>query len=321
MEAKKIKKIAVLGAGVIGNSWTANFIWKGYPVNLWLFSSDEEITAKQAIQEHLDGLAINGIVKNDQIPKMMKLVNFITSLEFAVKDVQLIIEAIIEDLAIKQQFLAEIDKYANPDTIYASSTSYKLISDISKFSKFSERCIGAHPYNPPHLIPLVEITIPEGESGSEKTAEVAAKFFESINKVPIILKKDVSGFIGNQIQSAVGTACGELIMNGVCTPEDIDKAMTFGPGLRWAIVGPYLVGQLGGGEGGIKGLTLHIGKANLEDPTEQAIKELEFYANFIQGEVNKEMANRSREFGSDNETLRKFRDKVLITLLKEHKKI
>ncbi len=321
MEAKKIKKIAVLGAGVIGNSWTANFIWKGYPVNLWLFSSDEEITAKQAIQEHLDGLAINGIVKNDQIPKMMKLVNFITSLEFAVKDVQLIIEAIIEDLAIKQQFLAEIDKYANPDTIYASSTSYKLISDISKFSEFSERCIGAHPYNPPHLIPLVEITIPEGERGSEKTAEVAAKFFESINKVPIILKKDVSGFIGNQIQSAVGTACGELIMNGVCTPEDIDKAMTFGPGLRWAIVGPYLVGQLGGGEGGIKGLTLHIGKANLEDPTEQAIKELEFYANFIQGEVNKEMANRSREFGSDNETLRKFRDKVLITLLKEHKKI
>lgn len=321
MEAKNIKKIAVLGAGVIGTSWVANFIWKGYPVNLWLYSADEETAVKQAIQGHLEGLAINGIFKKEEIPKMMKLINFTTSLEIAVKDVQLIIEAIIEDLTIKQQFLAEIDNYANTEAIYASSTSYKLISDIAEFSKFSKRCIGAHPYNPPHLIPLVEITIPEGERGLKKTAEIAAEFFESINKVPVILKKDVPGFIANQIQSAVSTKCGELITNGVCTAEDIDKAVSFGPGLRWAIVGPYLVAQLGGGDGGIKGITLHIGKANLEDPNEQAIKELEFYAEFIQGEVNKEMANRSPEFGNDNVSLRQFRDKVLIKLLKEHHKI
>jgi len=321
MEAKNIKKIAVLGAGVIGNSWTANFIWKGYPVNLWLYSADEETTAKLAIQGHLTGLALNGIFEEEEIPKMMKLINFTTSLENAVKDVQLIIEAIIEDLTIKQKFLVEIDKYANPEAIYASSTSYKLISDIVEFSQFSKRCIGAHPYNPPHLIPLVEITIPEGEKGSITTAEIAADFFESINKVPVILKKDVSGFIANQIQRAISTKCGELLAEGVCTAEDIDKAVSFGPGLRWAIVGPYLVAQLGGGEGGIKGLTLHIGKANLEDPNEQAIKELEFYANFIQGEVDKEMANRPPEFGNDNETLRQFRDKLLIKLLKEHKKI
>ena len=321
MEARDIKKIAVLGAGVIGSSWTTNFIWKGFPVNLWLYSADEEVKVKQEIKKNLESLAENGVIDKEDISNMMKSVNYTTSLELALNDVQLIIEAIIEDLSVKQKFLTEIDKYANEEAIYASSTSYKLITDITKFTQFSKRCIGAHPYNPPHLIPLVEITIPEGEKGSPETARIAANFFEIINKVPVILNKDVPGFIANQIQSAVSTKCGELLQEGVCTAEDIDKAVSFGPGLRWATMGPYLIYQLGGGEGGIKGLTLHIGKANLEDKSEQAIKELEIYADFIQGEVDKELANRAPEFGNDNESLRKFRDKMIIKILKGHKKI
>ncbi|MFX1427710.1 MAG: 3-hydroxyacyl-CoA dehydrogenase family protein [Promethearchaeota archaeon] len=321
MEAKDIKKIAILGAGVIGNSWATNFIWKEYPVNLWLYSADEEATAKKEIQINLEGLAENEIIMKEDILNMMNLITFTNSLEIALKDVQLIVEAIIEDLSIKQNILAEVDKYANEEAIYASSTSYNLISDITKFTQISKRCIGAHPYNPPHLIPLVEITIPEGERGSQKTARIAADFFESINKVPVILKKDVSGFIANQIQSAVSTKCRELLEDDVCTAEDIDKAINFGPGLRWATMGPYLIFQLGGGADGIKGLTLHIGKANLEDDSEEAIKDLEEYADFIQEEVNKEMTNRLPEFGNDNESLRKFRDNLLINILKFHKKI
>ncbi len=321
MEVKNIKKIAVIGAGVIGNSWTANFIWKGYPVNLWLFTAAEEDIAKQEIQEHLESLATNGVFKKEEISEMMKVIKYTTSLETAVKDVQLIQEAIIENLETKQKFLADIDKYAKPDAIFASSTSYLLISEIAKFSQYSQRCIGAHPYNPPHLIPLVEITIPEGEKGSIKTAELAANFYELINKVPIILKKDVPGFIANQIQSAVSTKCRELLDNGVCTAEDIDKAISFGPGLRWATMGPYLVFQLGGGKGGIKGLTLHIRAESLDTKDDKAMKELESYANFIQGEVDKELENRSPEFGNDNESLRKFRDRLIIKILREHKKI
>ena len=321
MEAKDIKEIAVIGAGVIGNSWTANFIWKGYPVNLWLFTAEEEDIAKQDIQEHLDSLAINGVFGKEEIPDMMKLINYTTSLEKAVKGVQFIQESIIENLEIKQKLLTDIDKYANPDAIFASSTSYLLISDIAKFSQYSQRCIGAHPYNPPHLIPLVEITIPEGERGSIETAELAAEFYEAIKKVPVILKKDVPGFIANQIQSAVSTICGELLANGVCTAEDIDKAMSFGPGLRWATMGPYLVFQLGGGKGGIKGITLHIRGESGESMDEKEKMELEMYANFIQGEVDKEMAKRPPEFGNDNASLRKFRDRLIIKILKEHKKI
>ena len=318
MEVKDINKIAVIGAGVIGNSWTANFIWKEYPVNLWLFTAEEENIAKQEVQEHLESLAINGVFGKEKIPEMMKLINYTSSLETAVKDAQLIQESIIENLEIKQKLLADIDKFANPDAIFASSTSYLLISDIAKFSQYSKRYIGAHPYNPPHLIPLVEITIPEDDKGSIETAELAAEFYKTINKVPVILKKDVPGFIANQIQGAVSTICGELLANGVCTAEDIDKAMSFGPGLRWATMGPYLIYQLGGGKGGIKGLTLHI-RGESEDLMSR--KELETYANFIQGEVDKEMANRPPEFGNDNESLRKFRDRLIIKILREHKKI
>ncbi len=311
----------MIGAGVIGNSWTANFIWKGYPVNLWFYSSEEEIMAKKEIKEHLNVLVKSGVIEEERINPMMALIHYTTSIENAVKDVQLIQEAIIEDLEIKQKLLTEIDKYANPDAIFASSTSYLRISDIVKFSEYSHRCIGAHPFNPPHLIPLVEITMPDRKKKSRKTAEIAAEFYKSINKVPVILKKDVSGFIANQIQGAVSAKCTELLLDGVCTVEDIDKAVTFGPGLRWAILGPYLIFQLGGGAGGIKGLTLHIRPESLKDADENTIKQYEQYADYIQGEVDKEIANRDPEFGNDNETLRKFRDRLLIKILKEHKKI
>jgi 3-hydroxyacyl-CoA dehydrogenase len=321
MEIEDIKKIAVIGAGVIGNSWTANFIWKGYSVNLWLFTEEEREIAKKEIQGHLESLVTNGIFSKEQIPNMMDLVNYTTSLETAVEDVQLIQEAIVEILEVKQKLLADIDKITNPDVIFASSTSTLLISDIAKFSHLSHRCIGAHPFNPPHLIPLVEITIPEGEKGSIKTAELAAKFYKQINKVPIILKKDVSGFIANQIQRVVSTLCNELLAENVCTVEDIEKAMSFGPGLRWATMGPYLVYQLGGGKEGIKGLMMHIGVTSLEITDKKAMQEYEAYANFIQGEVNKIMTKRPTEFGNDNESLSKFRDRLIIKILKERKMI
>jgi 3-hydroxyacyl-CoA dehydrogenase len=321
MEVEDIKKIAVIGAGVIGNSWSANFIWKGYPVNLWLFTEKERAIAKQEIHGHLESLATNGVFSKEQIPNMMELVNYTTSLETAVEDVQLIQEAIIENLELKQKLLADIDKITNPDVIFASSTSALLITDIAKFSHLSQRCIGAHPFNPPHLIPLVEITIPEGEKGSIKTAELAAKFYEKINKVPIILKKDVSGFVANQIQRVVSTLCNELLLENVCTVEDIEKAMSFGPGLRWATMGPYLVYQLGGGKGGIKGLMMHIGATSLEITDKKAMKEYEIYANFIQGEVDKILTKRPTEFGNDNESLSKFRDRLIIKILKERKMI
>ena len=311
IKAKDIQKIAVIGAGLIGNSWTVNFIWKGYKVNLWFHTESKIKEVSQQIKEYLETLVLHNVFKKEEIPRMMGLINYTTSLEEAVKDVEFIVESIREDLEMKQKLLAEIDKFANPEAIFASSSSKLLISDIVKHSKYSKRCISGHPYTPPHLIPLVEISKPEGEKGSLKTAEIAAEFYLLLNKEPVILKKDVSGYIANQIQNAVLSKCAEIIQDGVCTLGDIDKAVSFGPGLRWAIVGPYLVGQLGGGDGGIKGLWTQVGGGNINKQ----------YLNFIQAEVDKEIANRSPEFGNDNESLRKFRDHMLIEMLKIHKKI
>jgi 3-hydroxyacyl-CoA dehydrogenase len=310
IKAEDIKKIAVIGAGLIGNSWTVNFIWKGYKVNLWFHTESKIKEVSQQIKEYLETMALHNVFKKEEIPRMMGLINFTISLEDAVKDVEFIQECVREDLEMKQKLLAEIDKFADPEAIFASSSSKLLISDIVEHSKYSKRCISGHPYTPPHLIPLVEISKPKGEKGSIKTAEIAAEFYRLINKEPIILKKDVSGYIANQIQGALLSKCAEIIQNGVCTLEDIDKAVSFGPGLRWAIVGPYLVGQLGGGDGGIKGLWTQVG--GLKNTP---------YLDFIQAEVDKEMSNRSPEFGNDNESLRKFRDHMLIEMLKIHKKI
>lgn len=316
MEAKDIKKIAVIGAGVIGSSWATNFIWKGYPVNLWIFTEAEEEVARKEIQKHLEILVSNGVLEKEKIPQMMSLVNYTNSLEDAVKDVQFIQEATPDYLELKQKMLARIDEFSSPEAIYASSTSYLMITDIAKDSPYSKRCIGAHPYNPPHLLPLVEITKPKGKKGSSETTKTAYDFFKSIGKEPIILKRDVSGFIGNNIQNAVTEKCMGLITSGVCSFEDVDKAICFGPGLRWATMGPNLIFHLGGGSGGIKGLMMHLKPDSLK-----ADQGLEKVADFLQREVDKEIANRLPEFGNTDEGLREFRDYMLIEMLKMHKKI
>ena len=192
--------------------------------------------------------------------------------------------------------------------IYASSTSFLLISDITKDTKFGKRCIGAHPYNPPHLLPLVEITIPEGHPEAIETAKIALDFYRSLDKEPVILKKDVSGFIANAIQSAVYTRTKELLEDGVCSVEDLDKAICFGPGMRWASMGPNLIYQLGSVSGGIKGLMTNVKPdfvLQADDPV-KAAKEYEEYAGFLQDGVNEEMSSRKAEFGNTDETLRAF---------------
>ncbi len=323
MEVKDIERIAVIGAGVIGSSWVTNFVFKGYMVNLWLYGDEEKERARQEIKKNLEIMVANGVFKHEEIPHMMEAIRYTTSLEEAVRDVQLIQEATPDYLDLKQKMLADIDRFASPKAIYASSTSFLLITDIVKHSQHAKRCIGAHPYNPPHLIPLVEITKPKGEKGSTQTAEAAADFYRAIGKEPIILKKDISGFIANSIQSAVYTKSKELLEGGVCTVEDLDKAISFGPGMRWASMGPNLIYQLGGGQGGIKGLMTHVKPdfvTQAKDPEKEG-RAYEAYADILQQGVDQEMANRKREFGNTNESLRAFRDKMLIDILRTHKKI
>lgn len=321
MEANQIKIVACLGAGVIGSSWATNFAMKGYSVCVCDINSDQLITAKKKIASNLEFLVTKGVLKNKDIARIEELVTYSTSVEKAVHDAQFVQESGPEKYEIKQQMLAEIEKHTSPDTIIASSTSGLLITEIAKYAKKPDRCIGGHPYNPPHLIPLVEIT--KGEKSSAEAVICANDFYSLIGKEPVILRKETLGFIANRLQMALSREMIDLIMRGVCTVEDADKAMLFGPGLRFAIMGPTLTYHLGGGEQGAKGLFTHLHDSAtlwLQDMAKWTIIP-EGWPDIAQEGVLREIENRPAELGKTTGDIARFRDNMLIELLRLHKKL
>lgn len=321
MEVKNIKKVACVGAGVIGYSWALYYSLKKLSVTVYDLTEDKIDLAKNRIHESLLNLEKNNVVQENEISEIESRITYTTSMEAAVKDVQFITESGPENYEVKQKMAEEMEKYTADDTIIASSTSGLLVSEIAKNAKHPERFIGAHPYNPPHLIPLVELT--KGDKTDEHVLEVAKEFYQSIDKEPVVLQKEALGFICNRIQMAVYREVCNLVMNGVCTIEDADKAVTYGPALRWAIMGPSLVFELGGGEGHIDGLMKHLNPsislwlhdmADFKDFPEE-------FPEIARKGVEEAMKNRPAEIGNDDQSLAEYRDKMLIELLKLHNKL
>lgn len=256
MQASEIKKVTCIGAGVIGYSWALYFALKGLDVTVYDVKQEALSLAGQRIGKSLKVLVKNGVIKNTETAVIMERITYTTSMQEAAGNAQLIIESAPEDYDIKRQIVREAEDFCSENAIFASSTSGLLISEIARNAKHPQRFIGAHPYNPPHLIPLVEIS--RGEKTDDAVIQTAKEFFTLIGKEPIVLQKEALGFICNRIQMALYREVCDLIMNGVCTVEDADKAVTFGPGLRWGIMGPSLVFHLGGGQSGIDGIMQHL---------------------------------------------------------------
>ncbi|MCR4442454.1 MAG: 3-hydroxyacyl-CoA dehydrogenase family protein [Peptococcaceae bacterium] len=321
MRASDIKKIACVGAGLIGAGWATNFLMKGYPVVLYDIKEEFLEQARQRISQNLQFLVNKKVLDEKRFAAAMQAVACTTSLEEAVKDVQLIQESGPENYEVKQALLVEIEKHAHPTAIFASSTSGLLISEIARYAQHPERCLGVHPYNPPHLIPLVEIS--KGDRTSDAVVDTVYEFLSSLGKEPVILRKEAPGFIANRLQMALYREAVDLVNRGVCSIEDVDKAACFGPGLRFGIMGPNLIYQLGGGAHGIKGLLTHVGPsvemwwADMADWK----KWPEGWPDKAQEGVNRAMANRPPEFGRTPEEIAAWRDDMLIELLKLHKKI
>ena len=321
MEAKDIRKVACVGAGVIGYSWALYYSLKELSVTVYDLTDEKLQLAKKRIHESLVNLKQNDVVSENEIDEIESRISYTTSMEEAVKDVQFITESGPENYEVKQKMAEEMEKYTSSDTIIASSTSGLLVTEIAKNAKHPERFIGAHPYNPPHLIPLVELT--RGEKTDDHVLEVAKEFYQMIDKEPVVLQKEALGFICNRIQMAVYREVCNLVMKGVCTIEDADKAVTYGPGLRWAIMGPSLVFELGGGEGHIDGLMKHLNPsislwlhdmADFKDFPEE-------FPEIARKGVEEALKNRSQEIGNDDQSLAEYRDKMLISLLKLHNKL
>lgn len=321
MQAKEIREVSCVGAGVIGYSWALYFAMKDLSVTVYDINEESLQLAKKRIHESLETLIKNNVLTKEKSEGLEKSIIYTLSMEEAVRNAQLIVESGPENYDIKRQMVEEMEKYTSFETIIVSSTSGLLITEICKNAKHPERFIGAHPYNPPHLIPLVEIT--KGEKTSEEVVEVAKEFYTLIGKEPIVLKKEALGFICNRIQMALYREVCDLVSRGVCTIEDADKAVTYGPGLRWGIMGPSLVFQLGGGQYGIAGALKHMGpSANMWLADMADFKKIpDEFALIAQEGVNEELKNRSDEIGNDNVSLAEYRDKMLIELLKLHHKL
>ena len=161
-----------------------------------------------------------------------------------------------EDLALKREVFAAVDAAAPPDALICTSSSGLSISDIQTAAARPERCLAAHPYNPPHLVPLVELA--PGALTSPEAMERAAAFYAAVGKEPVKLTRDLPGYLANRLSAALWREAVDLVLRGVATVEDVDKAVSYGPGLRWAAMGPHLLYDLGGGEEGIVGHVEHL---------------------------------------------------------------
>ena len=321
MKLNDIRDVAVIGSGVIGYSWALSFAMNGHKVRVYDVKDDALKLAKSRIHDSLENLASNKVLNPNKIEKIESRISYTTSIENAVKNTKFIIESGPEKYEVKWSIVNDVEKYASEDAIITSSTSGLLITEIAKNAKHPERFIGAHPYNPPHLIPLVEIT--KGEKTKEENVQLAYDLYKSIKKEPVILQKEALGFICNRIQMAVYREVSDLVMRGVCSIEDADKAVTYGPGIRWAIMGPSLVFELGGGQGHIDGLMNHLNdsiKLWLNDMADW--KEFpEQFPEIAREGVEESLKNRPKEIGNTDESLAEYRDKMLIEILKLHNKL
>ncbi|MER9470626.1 3-hydroxyacyl-CoA dehydrogenase NAD-binding domain-containing protein [Mesorhizobium sp. M0482] len=240
-----LKHTAVLGAGVIGASWTALFLASGYSVSVFDVSDSAETQVRKYVENAWPVLKDLGLAKNGNPDRA----SFHKSATKAVDGAQFIQESVPERLPIKHELYATIEPAIAPKAVVATSASGLTLSEMQAGWKDPSRFVLGHPFNPPHLIPLVEVM------GNERTGhgvlETVERFYASAGKVTIRVNREVPGHVANRLQAAVWREAIHLVKTGVASVEDVDKAMWAGPGLRWAAMGPTMLFHLGAGEGGL----------------------------------------------------------------------
>lgn len=243
MKLGDIKKIGVAGAGTMGSGIAQIFAKNGYEVVISDISEKFLENAKKIISINQRSLIEEGIITESEAKQAIKNIFFTTDIR-AFSDADVIIEAIIEKMNIKQDFWKEVEEIAKEDAILATNTSGLSITEICKKVKKKSRFIGMHWWNPPHIVPLIELI--KGDETADETVKLLAELVEKIGKESVVVLKDVNGFIGNRIQFAVYREALKIVEDGIATAEDVDKAMKYGPGFRYPVLGPFETADLGG---------------------------------------------------------------------------
>ncbi|KXH78572.1 3-hydroxyacyl-CoA dehydrogenase NAD-binding domain-containing protein [Sporosarcina sp. HYO08] len=255
MTADPIKRVAVVGTGVIGNGWIIRFLSQGYDVVATDPAPNAEGRVRHAIERAWPSVVKQGIVDGSSKDRF----HFEANLVQAVAEADLIQENVPEQEKMKRLILAEIDRHAKEDAIIASSTSGIKPSILQADCAHPERIIVAHPFNPVYLIPLVELV--GGEKTSTQVVKRAEQFYHSIGMKPLILSTEIDGHVADRLMEAVWREALHLVNDGVATTEEIDASIVYGPGLRWALMGPFLTLHLAGGQKGMAHMLAQFGPA------------------------------------------------------------
>src|SRR5262245_34274601 len=240
-----VRRVAVIGAGTIGASWAAWFLARGLAVD----ASDPAPEGEAFLRRYVDN-AWPALQRLGLAPGATP-----TALRFhhdpvaAVDGAQFVQESGPEREELKRTVIAQLDAALGPDIVIASSSSGLLMSRLQKDCRHPERCVIGHPFNPPHLVPLVEVV--GGDKTGSAAIERALAFYTAIGKQPIHIRREVPGHVANRLQAALWREALHLVAEGVASVTDVDTAISAGPGLRWALMGPHLTFHLAGGVGGI----------------------------------------------------------------------
>ena len=241
MSAKDIRNVAVVGAGLMGHSIAQEYAVAGCRVSLNDVSDERLDHARERIRQNLEMLG-----RSDEWDGVASRITFTDDLRTAVEDADLVVEAITEDLEIKQALFSELESICREDTILASNTSTFMPSQLAEATKNPSRVIVTHYFNPPHVVPLVEVV--GGRETSPETIETVRDLLVSQGKKPVVLGTEALGFIANRLQAALLRECFALVENGVARPEDIDTVVTTSLGRRLGVAGPFEVFDAAGAD-------------------------------------------------------------------------
>src|SRR5437762_5974560 len=260
---KPIHRIAIVGTGVIGASWAAQYLARGFDVVATDPAANAEANLRTYVDEawgQLEAIGLSPGAARDRL-------SFTSDMKEALVRADFVQESAPERPEFKIKLFADIDDATPADSLIASSSSGITPSVMQSKCKHPERVLIGHPFNPPHIIPLVEVV--GGAKTSPEAIQQAMAFYASIGKKPIYLRKELPGHVGNRLQAALYKEVMYLIQQDVLSVADADDAVSYGPGLRWGVMGPSLQWHLGGGPGGIKHFMDH-----LMDPLTAMIKTL-----------------------------------------------
>jgi len=306
-----IKTVAVIGGGIIGAGWVTLFATKGYNVNLYSRRAETRERSMQLFKANVGFMANESVIGKKAAEDSLTRVSLFEEMKPTVEKADFVVESVADDLDLKKAIFKELDIFSHEEVVLASSSSGLLMTEIQKVTQRPGRCIVAHPWNPPHLIPLVEVV--PGKNTASETTDFTYNFMLSLGKVPVLVKKEVNGYIGNRLAAALWREAIDLVQKGVASVEDVDKALYAGPGIRWAFMGQHLIYHLGGGKEGIGHFIDHLGRTTFKSIWEDMAN-----WNDISDAMKRMLIEGVKEetHGRQTDELIKWRNDKLIELLK-----